>query len=745
MATTATLTGTFTLPNNAAPDSAVLSVTLSAMDTDQNTGHVLPDDGLFTVALVAGEIPAGQTIWQNTAGLRGTHYRATLAWTASDGRLLSRYLGSFQVGDDASYDMADLLDQPPIATLPEGWYSTLTQAQYDAAITARDEAVAAALATGLDRTAAALSAAQAALYDGVRLDSVPALIADTALTYTSGVPGSVATGDYAQVRSGNYTYQVVSSGEAAPDIQTAGGVKLYAKPEASGVPVGAFGAVEPGSDISVAAEKAILAAYRYGGGTVLWPAGNYYVSDLSALSGVRHSGQGWDATILRPSSGSATPMFRAKSTAIVGMADWSHMRLQGSGKANGEVGIDLSAAASWQHGSSIGLVVDGLSRGIHGSKDDRRPFFSMSRFNACGDGYYIINNHPHLHMCDFRDNTRGLTGLVIYDLLVDQCSFVRNEYGIYPDSGGTVRQAQVSASQIFGNLKVGAMADDRVNFSNCLLVAGSGQAVDSVGITVRGGQCSFIGGQIKREGVNGFGDVAILLDGRAGVPAGFFSLQGAMIDMNRVVRSNPSHATYRSIAVRDNNGGVTDYLVDLQATDSVQFADISGNLVSIPNDAVPTGTAFIRISKDVSTVRNMVSRNSVFAGNTSYTAPAISAPRLGTEILDNMIRRTAGIYHFGAGTSRADGNVIDGVTSGAWVNISASITVPSLASGASWYYIILGGGDVGNIVIGSWSATTQGVDVWPSAISGGIRVNFENRTPGTVNLGTGTWRGMVMS
>jgi len=144
MATTATLTGTFTLPNNAAPDSAVLSVTLSAMDTDQNTGHVLPDDGLFTVALVAGEIPAGQTIWQNTAGLRGTHYRATLAWTASDGRLLSRYLGSFQVGDDASYDMADLLDQPPIATLPEGWYSTLTQAQYDAAFAARDEAVAAA-------------------------------------------------------------------------------------------------------------------------------------------------------------------------------------------------------------------------------------------------------------------------------------------------------------------------------------------------------------------------------------------------------------------------------------------------------------------------------------------------------------------------------------------------------------------------------------------------------------------------
>lgn len=151
MATTATLTGTFTLPNDAAPNSAVLSVIMSAMDTDQNTRDILMDDGSFMVALVAGAIPAGQEIWKNTAGLRGTHYRATLAWTASDGRLLSRYLGSFQVGDDASYDMADLLDQPPIATLPEGWYSTLTQGDYDAAITARDQAVAAAAAAAEDR------------------------------------------------------------------------------------------------------------------------------------------------------------------------------------------------------------------------------------------------------------------------------------------------------------------------------------------------------------------------------------------------------------------------------------------------------------------------------------------------------------------------------------------------------------------------------------------------------------------
>ncbi len=198
MATTATLTGTFTLPNDAAPDSAVLSVTLSAMDTDQNTRDILMDDGSFTVALVAGAIPAGQEIWKNTAGLRGTHYRATLAWTASDGRLLSRYLGSFQVGDDASYDMADLLDQPPIATLPEGWYSTLTQGDYDAAITARDEAVAAAAAAAEDAAttaedAVATAAAEAAASVAANAAAASAAAAALSVTNAQAAALTVAT------------------------------------------------------------------------------------------------------------------------------------------------------------------------------------------------------------------------------------------------------------------------------------------------------------------------------------------------------------------------------------------------------------------------------------------------------------------------------------------------------------------------------------------------------------------------
>ena len=348
MATTATLTGTFTLPNDAAPNSAVLSVIMSAMDTDQNTRDVLMDDGSFTVALIAGAIPAGQEIWKNTAGLRGTHYRATLAWTAPDGRLLSRYLGSFQVGDDASYDMADLLDQPPIATLPEGWYSTLTQGDYDAAIDARDQAAADRVQTGLDRTAAALSATQAALYAGPWLDDIAAMLADTALTYTSGVPGSVATGDYVQVRSGNYTYQVVSSGEAAPDIQTAGGVKVfYANPT---VFVDAFGAVGDGSTNDTAAFQKAFDALGSGGGDVVLTRGKTYLaSGITPRNNISVRGQ--NAKIKLP-SGATLPIFYRHEEGLLEDFNLHDLDLDGSDLAVGLIQVTRPGATApvktWQ-------------------------------------------------------------------------------------------------------------------------------------------------------------------------------------------------------------------------------------------------------------------------------------------------------------------------------------------------------------------------------------------------------------
>ena len=76
-------------------------------------------------------------------------------------------------------------------------------------------------------TAAAASAAQAALYDGPWLNNVTALLADTALTYTAGTPSTVAAGSYVQTRAEGFSYLVAASGATDHHVATAGGVKLY--------------------------------------------------------------------------------------------------------------------------------------------------------------------------------------------------------------------------------------------------------------------------------------------------------------------------------------------------------------------------------------------------------------------------------------------------------------------------------------------------------------------------------------
>lgn len=77
---------------------------------------------------------------------------------------------------------------------------------------------------------AADSAQEAALYEGPWLDDVSALIADTALTYTSGQPGTVAAGDIIRTRAEGFSYEVAASGATDHHVTTAGGVKLRAVP-----------------------------------------------------------------------------------------------------------------------------------------------------------------------------------------------------------------------------------------------------------------------------------------------------------------------------------------------------------------------------------------------------------------------------------------------------------------------------------------------------------------------------------
>lgn len=81
---------------------------------------------------------------------------------------------------------------------------------------------------------AAASAASAALYDGPWLDDVAALLADTALTYTAGQPGTVVAGDIVRTRAEGFAYRVVALDSTDYDWATAGGVLLYLLPGDAG-------------------------------------------------------------------------------------------------------------------------------------------------------------------------------------------------------------------------------------------------------------------------------------------------------------------------------------------------------------------------------------------------------------------------------------------------------------------------------------------------------------------------------
>lgn len=106
-------------------------------------------------------------------------------------------------------------------------------------------------------SAAQQSADEAALYDGPWRDDVTALETDTALTYTSGEPGTVSAGDYVRTRAEGMAFEVVASAATDYDITTAGGVKLLGLPgalvfpstgpsgdDAPNIVLGAYGAVD---------------------------------------------------------------------------------------------------------------------------------------------------------------------------------------------------------------------------------------------------------------------------------------------------------------------------------------------------------------------------------------------------------------------------------------------------------------------------------------------------------------------
>ena len=274
--------GRIALPDDTNPVNSVVRFIMTGFDTDDTENATIIQIPIDATIDALGDIDVN--LWPNPLGVRSTFYATYVR--IPDGNtndVISIYLGQISVPSTGGpYDLNDLLPiAPPAGADVAGYIAQL------AAAVASTEANA---TTATDAAAAAvISAAQAALYDGIWLDSVAALFADTALTYIAAQPGTVTAGDIIQTRSERYSYEVAASGASDQHISTAGGVKLYILPNGSGeVAVGAFGVVPDSvTNWEVSFSSRMLAIYQFSitpGVTVVWPncdVDNYFNTGLN--------------------------------------------------------------------------------------------------------------------------------------------------------------------------------------------------------------------------------------------------------------------------------------------------------------------------------------------------------------------------------------------------------------------------------------------------------------------------------
>lgn len=114
--------------------------------------------------------------------------------------------------------------------------------------------------------------------EGLSFNTVTELLADTSLTYVSG---NVVAGNIIQTRSEGFAYQVAASGASDQHVTTAGGVKLYVQPGASGYNVMAFGALGNGVADDTAEVQTFFDACVGGRGHI--PAGRYRINGSLSL------------------------------------------------------------------------------------------------------------------------------------------------------------------------------------------------------------------------------------------------------------------------------------------------------------------------------------------------------------------------------------------------------------------------------------------------------------------------------
>lgn len=179
----------------------------------------------------------------------------------------------------------------------------------------RASATASAASASASAASAAASAASAALYDGPWLDTVAALIADTSLTYTPALPGTVVAGDYVKTRAEGFAGTVLASGTpvASPYIQTSGSVVLQMLPDGRGAySTKSFGTGNLSDQFAraldaVRNDRAISAEWLNDTAGIIIPRGLYNLDAplvVSAVSGFNLYAYG---AVIRNTSGSFTP------------------------------------------------------------------------------------------------------------------------------------------------------------------------------------------------------------------------------------------------------------------------------------------------------------------------------------------------------------------------------------------------------------------------------------------------------
>ncbi|MFG6661159.1 right-handed parallel beta-helix repeat-containing protein [Sulfitobacter sp. 915] len=266
-------------------------------------------------------------------------------------------------------------------------------------------------------TAAATSAAQAALYDGPKVDTFAEL--------TSVTPEMLAVGEYIRCISGGWVYQREPEVVANPHLNYtgSGGVKLRVLPGVSGTNIMAFGLL---GDDSTDDSTACLAALSSGIKDIYVPEGTFFVENVQAtVTGLRLHGPG-------------TFRFGVKGVALIGAL-------------NTVEGVTFKRATKTTN-PSMNYVNHGLM--LSGDYCTARD---VEAFNCDGPGIIIDNSHfSRLDNVRSHDNIVGvLASASTRSLSLTGCKLIDNNVNAESGADGLLCSRSVTGLYLTDNIITG--------------------------------------------------------------------------------------------------------------------------------------------------------------------------------------------------------------------------------------------------------------------------------------------------